>query len=155
MTGDQMTNKAIFEELQAETPGEYFGDTPWMRMLCRFDYRCELCGEKEQVDTYISSVATSTQEYRQGIEELTSKPGFLQGLMNRGSAIHHTGRGDLDELLLKLKENGPREVSPRVMITILPESKYTCDFCGTDTFATASLLREHMAGCEENQNGQP
>ena len=155
MTGDQMTDEAIFEELQAETPGEYFGDTPWMRMLCRFDYRCELCGEKEQVDTYISSVATSTQEYRQGIEELTSKPGFLQGLMNRGSAIHHRGRGDLDELLLKLKENGPREVSPRVMITILPESRYTCDFCGDDTFTTAPLLREHMAGCQGNQNEQP
>ena len=154
MTGDQMTDKAIFEELQAETPGEYFGDTPWMRMLCRFDYRCELCGEKEQVETYISSVATSAEDYRQGIGELTSKPGFLQGLIARATEIHHRGRGDLDELMVKAKENGLHDVSDKVMVTILPESNYTCDLCGADTFATAPLLREHMAGCQENQNGQ-
>lgn len=146
-----MTDEAIFKEPPAETPGEYFGDTPWMRHLCRFDYSCELCGEKEQVETYISSVAASAQDYRQGIEELTAKPGFLPGLMDRASLIHHRGKGDLDELMLKLKEHGPREVSPRVMITILPESRYTCDSCGDDTFTTAPLLWEHMAGCQEGR----
>lgn len=154
-----MADETIFKETQGRTPGELFeesfGDTPWMKQLCRFNYTCELCGEKEQVETYISSVANSVQEYRQGIEELTSKPGFLPGITAKGSAMHHKNRGDLEDLMLKLSENGPREVSPRVMITILPESNYTCDFCADDTFATAPLLREHMAGCRKNQNGQP
>ena len=150
-----MTGETDFKEAPPQTPQEFFGDTPWMRQLCRFDYTCELCGEKEQAESYISCVANSIQEYRQRTEDLVSEPGFLQDLIGRATTAHHIQLDDLDKVMLKFNENGPQEVSPRVMITILPESGYTCDLCGDDTLTTAPLLREHMAGCKENQDEQP